>query len=184
MSQLADTDDWMAVIEKILRKKKLEKPDPMSIWNPRAMRVVWCYPYLLEQDPSCLSSLQSFFRSSYEQAYLVDELCQLTLAMAHILAICKTAKLPPKTAMEALTPLLQILDDKTKYLEAKAEAKRQGLDANATRSAITKLRNASDADAIKKTVYAEKNRRPFKQNGQQQKQKQNRKRHHSSSDSD
>jgi hypothetical protein len=126
----AEKDTWSELIMKLARARKVEIPMSISSLNPVCLctPIFWITIIIAEKMPG-VASIQNYLRGKFQQQYLVEELCSLTLTLMNILVLIDSALIPnasgqtkamtPKMAYDVFEPLLLVIEGKLAYLLAR-----------------------------------------------------------------
>ena len=155
LHDVLDTDSAAEIVKKTLRKRKLPIPHTITALSADCLKQPIIYFELFDADKASIYAIHNFLRATYSQPFLVEECCQIVLAMFFFCVAAK-GKIAAAACFEAVLPLMDVLKNKFDYMEAKAAAARQGLDATGTKNVIEKSRNLGSQNAIDKIAVSEK----------------------------
>lgn len=113
-------DDWPTLTAKLCRKKKVEYPFSIGIFNPVCVGHPVFYPWLLfKGQDSALGAIQNHLRCAWASSpFLVEEGCAIVLTMGLIITALKSKT--PMELWELVDPLIGILEKKNEWLKTKS----------------------------------------------------------------
>ena len=155
LEQPRENDTWQIITQKHARRQKVIFPAFISCLNNFCLVTPLFWPLIIHKDKTTsVVAIQNFLRSKcHQQAFLVEEICSLVLALHNVMVILETLNQKPLLISEALEPLMSVLEGKMAYIIARNagnSAARASYVADSTNVAIVgsptlKLANAANA---------------------------------------